>query len=359
MLANSANSSNGSSSTTEASRALHALNQALPYAHTIAERSQLELSINLHQHQHQSLLHHHKHLHTLQTTLTRAQSALQQSQQGQLNDQQRLRRLQSDSVFSLMAPLRKKERESAQNALGFSDMMVERAQRDVMRVEAEIDTMRKKFEESSRRMRDECWMAEQACRDVLRRAGTVAEIQQQPAAVTPLTPPPIPPVPPPPIPPVPPPPPPIPPDLPQSNQITTHRYTAAKQRPPPPPPQSQRPFSISADTSFEIQASLHHFQSTLPPELLHPLATPPPPSASAGSAGSAATINFSASLWHALYMTLRYIYPHAEVTLDQGNALFGADAYLNLQTTIRLPQQKTWIMNIIGHAVVSVAINVR
>ncbi|KAJ1901940.1 hypothetical protein LPJ66_000396 [Kickxella alabastrina] len=354
MLANSANSSNDSSSTTEASRALHALNQALPYAHSIAERSQLELSINLHQHHHQSLLHHHKQLHTLQTTLTRAQSALKQSQQGQLNDQQRLRRLQSDSVFSLMAPLRKKERESAQNALGFSDMMVERAQRDVMRVEAEIGTMREKFEESSRRMRDECWMAEQACQGVLRRAGMVAETQQQPAAVTPLTPPLIPPVPPPP-----PPPPPTPPDLPQSNQITTHRYTAAKQRPPPPPPQSQRPFSISADTSFEIQASLHHFQSTLPPELLHPLATPPPPSTSTGSAGSATTINFSTSLWHALYMTLRYIYPHAEVTLDQGNALFGADAYLNLQTTIRLPQQKTRIMSIIGHAVVSVAINVR
>ncbi|KAJ2719044.1 hypothetical protein GGI07_005452 [Coemansia sp. Benny D115] len=274
------------------------LRQALAYTRTPGERVKVLLATELRQHLLAEALENMAQISRLQQALEQARRGWQQSKQAHEADTARVQQIRDGGGGMAAMLLRQRDRRQAEEAMGFSAMMADRAQGDVDSRARELEALRERAASTEERLGTELRMACLACIDVLlrlpkeNRAGVAAlQLDAEPQSSDP--------------------------------------------RPRPPPPPSQRPFSITSDASPETLALLGRFQAQVPRAFLVPIHIAPD---AAGSGQSVEThvrqAVLGSPLWTGLRGMLLQLFPqitHAD--LEHGHPRFGADAYLHIRGT--------------------------
>ncbi|KAJ1722161.1 hypothetical protein LPJ53_003397 [Coemansia erecta] len=348
MLASSEASEASDADKTGDDAVLAMLEQALGYAQTSADKVKLLLAVELRKHLLALEQRHGESMQRLAAERQRAEGAYALGRQSQASDRQRMSGAAGGRSLGARLFAAGRSR-GAEDALQFSNMMVENGAREVGRCEREAREEERRFGEEAGRLRVELRLALAACEDVLGRIPAhrhvrLAQIGDAEAedwsarrhASLPRRPPRPPPPPPPPPPP--------------AHQPHTHSSAPPPPPPPPPPippPSSQRPFSVTVDTSAETMQAQYQFARMVPHASLIPIQATAPPACSSGSgSGQQTLVDYvrqtvsSPQLWAAIGRMLRQTLPQVtHSALQAGAQGFGADAYFVLQASeeIRIP----------------------
>ncbi|KAJ2360105.1 hypothetical protein IW150_007597, partial [Coemansia sp. RSA 2607] len=147
---------------------LQMLEQALGYAQTSADKVKLLLAVELRKHLLSVEQRHDECMRRLETERQRAEDAYALGRQSQASDRQRVSDMTTGRSLGarLFASTRSK---GAEDALQFSNMMVENSAREVERCEREAREEERRFGEEAGRLRIEFRLALAACEDVLSR----------------------------------------------------------------------------------------------------------------------------------------------------------------------------------------------